>query len=406
MLKDRRELESFLEKQCEKIVFDTESCTKIREYMYKQYNIPTGTTMDMIARNILGNQTEFILFCLIDGIDYITKKNNKVSFFTELEINKYLEEKFESGNIKFPIKIKCVQVSSDQWIGAADTSFFMQLRKAQLVRYNANAQRVMKRIIKGESILFKLVPNKIAIKAIRGLMQKGMYVPTTITLNIPYDSETNFYYDQDKMELIIKDIEAFDISDGYHRFLAMCEESDSDSKFNYPMEIRIINFTDEKTRQFIFQEDQKTKMTKGNSNAMNMNRPSNNVIDKLNEMSTFEFKGQISLNEGTINYAALSDVIEYFYFQAKREYTNVDIRNVRDNVKEKLNALAEYNEKYLTKIFGSRELALVFYVFNKENDLTKACEIIDNAFEKNILKGIRSNYRVSKPLFNIIEERL
>ena len=406
MLKDKRELESFLEKQCENIVFDTELCTKIREYMYEKYNIPTGTTMDMIARSILGSQTEFVLFCLVDGIDYANKTNHKKEFFTELEIKQYLTERLETEEVKFPIRIKCVQVSSDQWIGVADTNFFMKLRKAQLIKYNANAQRVMKRIIKGESILFKLVPNKLAIKSIRDLMKKTIYIPTTITLNIPYDSDASFYYDEKEMELVIKDIEAFDISDGYHRFLAMCEESDADNKFNYPMEIRIINFTDEKARQFIFQEDQKTKMAKGNSNAMNMNRPSNNVIDKLNEMSTFEFKGQIGLNDGTINYSVLSDIIEYFYFNTKKEYTNVDIRNARDDVKEKLNALAEYDNEYITKVFSVKELALIFYVFNKEKNLTKACKIIDNAFYNDILDGIRNVSRVSKPLFNAIEERL
>ena len=406
MLKDKSELESFLEKHCESIVFNTELCTKIREYMYEKYNIPTGTTMDMIARNILGSQTEFVLFCLVDGIDYANKTNYKNEFFTELEINQFLSERLETENIKFPIRIKCIQVSSDQWVGATNTKFFMELRKAQLIKYNANAQRVMKRIIKGENILFKLVPNKMAIKSIRNLLQKGLYIPTTITLNIPYDSDASFYYDEKEMELVIKDIETFDISDGYHRFLAMCEENDADDKFNYPMEVRIINFTDEKTRQFIFQEDQKTKMAKANSNAMNTNRPSNNVVDRLNQMTTFEFKGQIGLNEGTINYAALSDIVEYFYFRDKKEYTNLDIRNVRDDVKEKLNALAEYDDRYITKVLGVKELALIFYVFNKEENLTKACKIIDNAFNNNILKGIKTINRVTKPLFNAIEERL
>ena len=406
MLKDKRELEQFLENQCESIVFNTELCTKIREYMYEKYNIPTGTTMDMIARSILGSQTEFVLFCLVDGIDYANKTNHKKDFFTEIEIKQYLSERIETEAVKFPIRIKCIQVSSDQWVGVTNASFFMELRRAQLIKYNANAQRVMKKIIKGESVLFKLVPNKMAIKSIRSLMQKEMYIPTTITLNIPYDSDANFYYDEKEMELVIRDIEAFDISDGYHRFLAMCEESDSDDKFNYPMEIRIINFTDEKARQFIFQEDQKTKMSKANSNAMNANRPSNNVVDRLNQMSTFEFKGQIGLNEGTINYAALSDIIEYFYFRARREYTNVDIRNVRDDVKEKLNALAEYNDKYITKVLGVKELALIFYVFHKEDDLIKACKVIDGAFDKDILKGVRTIGKIAKPLFNAIEERL
>ena len=402
MLKSRKDLESFLSNRCESIVFNSELCEQIRNYMLEKYNIPTGTTMDMIARNILSNQTEFVLFCLVEGIDHIQKTDYIKEFFTELEINQYKTEKLENNIIKFPLIIKCDQVAPDQWIGVTDVKFFMELRRAQLIKYNANAQRVMKRIVKGENVFFKLIPNKMAIKSINSLMKKKMYVPTTITLNIPYDSDASFYFDKETRELVIDKLDAFDISDGYHRYLAMCEESDKNEEFNYPMEIRIINFTDEKTRQFIYQEDQKTKMAKDNSNAMNINRASNNVIDKLNEMSTFEFKGQIGINEGTINYAALSNIIEYFYFPKKtKEYTNVDIRNARDDVKEKLNALAEYDSNYITKILGTKELALIFYVFNQETNLNKACKIIDKVLKSGNLKEVK-DYKLNKSLFNSI----
>ena len=406
MLKDRSELEQFLEKQCESIGFNEEVYKKIRNYMLEKYNVPMGITTDMISRNILGNQTLFVLFCLVDGIDYANEANHKGEFFTEIEIKDFLKVKFSPETIKFPIKIKCMQVSSDQWIGVTDANFLMKLRRAQLTNYNKNAQRVMQRIIKGESVSFKLVTNKIAIKAIRNLMKKVMYIPTTITLNIPYESDAEFYYDETNMELVIKNIDAFDISDGYHRFLAMCEETDADNKFNYPIEIRIINFTDEKTRQFIYQEDQKTKMAKSNSNAMNINRPSNNVIDRLNQMTTFEFKGQIGLNEGTINYAALSNVIEYFYFRKKKEYTNAEIRNARDDIKEKMNALAEFDSKYITKPLGEKELSLIFYVFHKEDDIENACMIIDDAFNRDILKGVKTYGKIVKSLFDAIEKKL
>lgn len=405
MLKSRQDLESFLSSRCESIVFNSELCEQIRNYMLDKYNIPTGTTMDMIARNILGNQTEFVLFCLVEGIDHIQKTDYIEEFFTEIEIKQYKIEKLEKDTIKFPIKIKCDQVTPDQWIGVTNVKFFMELRRAQLIKYNANAQRVMKRIIKGENVLFKLIPNKLAIKSIRSLMQRNMYVPTTITLNVPYDSDAQFYFDEQARELVINELDTFDISDGYHRYLAMCEESDENEQFNYPMEIRIINFTDEKTRQFIFQEDQKTKMAKDNSNAMNANRPSNNVIDKLNEMSTFEFKGQIGINEGSINYVELSNVIEYFYFRKKKEYANIDIRNVRDNVKEKLNALAEYDSKYITKVLGTKELALIFYVFDQESDLNKACKIIDKALKSNGLNDIKGN-KITNTLFKSIANLL
>lgn len=405
MLKGRQELEKFLSKKCEKIVFNSKRCEEIRNYMYEKYNVPTGVTMDMIARNVIGDKTEFVLFCLLDGIDHTEETNYKKDFFTGIEINQYVTEKLETNRIKFPLKIKCEQVTPDQWIGATNTKFLMELRRAQLIKYNANAQRVMKRIIKGENVLFKLIPNKLAIKSIRVLLNKDMYIPTTITLNIPYDSDAKFYYNEQTRELVIEELETFDISDGFHRYLSLCEESDANKEFNYPMEIRIINFTDEKARQFIYQEDQKTKMAKDQSNAMNSNRPSNTVIDKLNEMSTFEFKGQIGINKGNINYTTLSDLIEYFYFQKRKEYTNIDIRNARDDVKTKLNALVEYDSMYLEKVFKEKELALIFYVFDQESDLNKACQIIDNILKSHQLDSIKA-HKVKKTLFNCIENLL
>ena len=43
MLKSRQDLESFLSNKCESIVFNTELCEKIRNYMLEKYNISTGT---------------------------------------------------------------------------------------------------------------------------------------------------------------------------------------------------------------------------------------------------------------------------------------------------------------------------------------------------------------------------
>ena len=406
MLKSRTDLENFLNKKCENIAVKPDIYEKIRSYILEKYDVPTSITTDMIARNMLGVQKLFILFCLVDGIDYAQETEYKKEFFTELEIKDFSITKYVIEKTNFPLKIKCDQVTPDQWVGATDAKFFIMLRKAQLIRYNVNAQRVMDRIKKGDNILFKLIPNKLAIKSIRSLIQKKEYVPTTLTLNIPYDSDADFYFNEKTRELIINSIDKFDISDGYHRLMALFEESDQDEDFNYPVELRIINFTDEKARQFIYQEDQKTHMATSDSNAMNNNRPSNIVIERLNPMATFEFKDQIGLNHGSINYADLSDIIEYFYFPKKKEYKNSEIGKVRDEVKERLNALAEYYPEYLEKkFFETKELALIFYVFNEENDLRKACEVINEKIKSNCLKDIKA-YKIGKPLFKAIADSI
>lgn len=402
MLQERDKLVAYLRDKSSKIAIDNEQCIKIREYCNEKYNIPTGITMDMLTRAMFDEQTEFILFCLTDALDEFIGTRGKGCYFSDVEIAQYSSMKYEIETISFPLRIKCHKVTSDQWIGVADAKFFIKLRKAQLISYNINAQRVMRKIIKGENIVFKLVPNKLAINQIKRLMEKKQYIPTPLTLNIRYDSDADFFYDEDNHELVIKSIKAFDISDGYHRYLAMCFLGDEIPDFNYPMEIRIVNFTEEKTRQFIFQEDQKTKMAPSASNSMNMNRHSNTVIERLNEMPTFDFKGQIGRNEGTVDYAAFSDFVEYIYFSEKKEYTNMDVKNATTDIKNKFNALADYNSEYLAKPLGKFELGVIFYCFSTNENITDAIKLIETAFANEIHKKLK-HFQNVKPLFNLIE---
>ncbi len=57
------------------------------------------------------------------------------------------------------------------------------------------------------------------------------------------------------------------------------------------MEIRIVSFTEEKAKQFIYQKDQKTKMKQIDSAAMNQYSPANTVkaIRALNPFGEFLF---------------------------------------------------------------------------------------------------------------------
>ena len=127
------------------------------------------------------------------------------------------------------------------------------------------------------------------------------------------------------------------------------------------------------------------------------------VIENVAQAQALLIKAmQIGINEGTINYAALSDIIERFYFPNKKEYSNIDIRNVRDTVKEKMNALAEYDPNYITKTLGLKELALIFYVFDKESNYNKACKIIDDLLKSDDFKQLKV-YKINKALFNSIE---
>ena len=110
MLKAKVDLEKYLERKILKIVTNTETINKVCEYAEQHYDIPQGFTSDFITmRTALMEANEFILFCILDSIDKITKeandlRNNKLKeYFTESEIKTYSNSKFKVDKIKFPL---------------------------------------------------------------------------------------------------------------------------------------------------------------------------------------------------------------------------------------------------------------------------------------------------------------
>ena len=379
MRKDRMELEQYLLKECERVALESKMCQELSGFLNEKYEIPTGLAMDMIVRGKYGEQTEQILFCLFDGLIKFKISSSKLDdYFTEIEIKNYSSYKFKKSKIKFPIQIKCLQVAEDQWIGKVDTDFFMQLRAAQLINYNENAQRTLTKVNTKNGEYYKITLNESAIKSIRSCYQEGSYIPTPITLNISEESDANFYYDEESCTLVINSLPYFDISDGYHRYVAMCRERDINPSFNVPWELRIINFSDSKTRQFIFQEDQKTKMKKADSKTMNQRSPVNRAVDRLNEDSSFCLFGEINQTGGKLPKTEFTAALEDLYFETinTKDNVNLVIKNIVQDIRSKFNYLTEDNDEYLLKKYTYKDIVILLYVFYNTEDISKLDSII------------------------------
>ena len=415
MIKSRSEIETYLEKEIIKIVANNFVCTKICDYVKDTYDIPRTITSDYISMRLpLEQASEFILFCLLDGIEKVTEKSKTDvdKYFTMQEFKTYKNSKYEVNNIKFPLRFKMIQVSEDQWIGKIDTKTLMQLRMAQLINYNVNAQRTMQKIVKGEKEIYKITINKETVSSIRELFVKNVYIPTPFTLNVPIDSDSNFYYDEDKCELVFKSIDAFDISDGYHRYVTSCaiHDDDKEGTFNYNMELRIVNFSDDKVKQFIFQEDQKTKMRKVDSNSYNMNRASNIVVTRLNESPMCNLQGLISRNQGIVNFGYLSDFVNYFYFKNitnKEKEKSIIITAIKE-LTDNFNMITEYDSVYLEKRYSFKQLAAIMCMFNyfKDKDKKHMLKIMQKVIKKTEQLDNKKFYSKSpkKSMMNDIEE--
>lgn len=341
---NQKALVSTLRRRYSVIMFNHKYTDQYVEYLMKKYNILSTTVMRYINNSKeLINATEFDLFVLTDGLDELDKTKLIKTFFSEEEIKYYKKRKYEREKFKFPIIIPCIPVRNDQWIGAVDASFFMKLRDSQMIRYNPEAQRVMKKVTrrKGGLETYTIAVNNKAVEEIKESMRSDSYISDEITLNIPEDMDCKMEYVDG--ELIINKLDYFDISDGYHRYLAMGQLYDEDHEFNYPMEIRIIRYSNNKVKRFIYQKDQKTKMSKIDSSSMNMDSFSNIIAEQLNtEYSAGEFVLHKKINRtgGTINLPELSQIINYFYTPAnnrQKKYSLKEITSIRNEIKDGLN---------------------------------------------------------------------
>ena len=355
MLLSKSELDTYLTSIINRKSFDP-IAEEVIDFVYKSHNIPKGILADFTSgRRPMVEADEVLEYCLLEALIEVAPKNKKsnftermASYYTAIEQKKYAKWKRKSNAIKYPIVIPCFAINDDQWIGYADMKFLMQLRAAQLIRYNENAQRVMKRKVSGNSEEYVIAINRKAIREIKEAYEEGTYIPNTITLNIPEDLDTSYKYDEATNELIINSLESFDITDGYHRYIAACELYDDNNEFNTPIELRITRFSDEKARGFIYQEDQKTKMTKIESESMNVNSPANIITERLNSSSTSNFKGLIKRNGGIIDFATLSMCISN-YLIGKQKIERPELITLYKEIEEFLNRLSDNDMELITK---------------------------------------------------------
>ena len=397
MLKEKKELVEYLHSKCNSLVFNQEKLNEITTQIEAENNVPTGITTDIIAgRTNMEEDNEFLLFLICNKI----KPDKAKEFFTENEISFYSAQQYERDEFEFPIEIQCIQVAPDQWIGAADVNFLIELRKAQLINYNANAQRTMQRIVRGNKESYKIAINAKAVKEIKASLSQGNFIPNVITLNMP--ETTDWTYDQKRNLLTINQIPAFDISDGYHRYLAMCQLKETNEDFNYPIELRIISFPDEKVKQFIYQEDQKTKMRKVDSASMNMSSPANIVLERLNTDTMFDLKGKVLRNGGQINFSYAGNIVEYIFFKGIKTAPMNEIVAVKDKLKNGINAFVEANQEWFDRRFTFEELLILIYGVSKE----WTPEIIVNKINhaSDLDKRIFANKMTKKSMLNAIDK--
>ena len=335
-------------------------------------------------------------------------------YFTDKEIKKYSVSAYQEVKEE-TINIPCVEVvEGEQWIGAVEdaTEFFLNLRNRNKIYYNPNAQRAMTmQKMKDGKVLWRITLNKTVLKKIRECFTSKKFVPNTITLNIDPDTDTVIKYDNRAHVLSISNLDHFDITDGFHRYMGLCIEKDNNSEFSYPMEIRITRFSDNKASYFVWQEDQKTPMKRFKSDSYNTETLEYKIVKRLNENDGF-LQDRIGRGGTLISFSDLNLIIQDLYVKKlEKPYDNATV--IKNVSKELGNRWTNFNDDYPEyfkdkKIISFEELYIIVLMLKHNYPMDHVREIVEEFSNKlkedNLFYGLINRPKIEKLAINIIEK--
>ena len=356
--KGRDALRSRLKTVCEK---NAAKSTKVKEYMAtckRIYGIPESAIsnylyniedIENINDDLLGPVAETVLgekvvAEYIDSASYKGYKYEEISVLDEFH----------------PV----IQVAPDQWITFIDCDDLIVLYDSGKIRYNPETQRPMRRTRSGNTEVYRFYKNDKAIAEMADALRRDLFIPNTITINLlksGFEGNLEENYNEASATISFRSIDHFDLLDGYHRFLALRRVKLLDSSFEFTMELRITNFTLDKARQFIFQEDQKTKMTKVQSASYNTNDIANQVVGYLKQ----KFPDLIARNGGIIDEALLARAINDIYMgknvpRVKSE--QVKFRNeIANELEGKLSDYVNANPELIDQAWDKDRIAVFIW---------------------------------------------
>lgn len=376
----RAELNSYLNEKLAEITNRKERM-ELYKQIYSKFNIPIEVTTDYFTfKRDIGEASTFEVFAFL----YFIKRSRLSLYFTDNEIEVLSSEKIEDKTITFPLVFKdIIQISEDQWIGRTSFQELMAMKDARLINYDENEQRTFRHIKSGNTEIMRIFINKKSVQEIKEALKTGRYIPDDITLNIPQGSEFSFSNNTLKIYSLPND--KFNIIDGYHRWLGMAEIYNFDKDFDYPMEIRFVNYSTEKANQFIFQKDQKTQMKKTDSASYNQYNVANRVVKRLNEDPMSNLQGMIGRNDGLIKEADFAAVVDSFYVRGKDIGNETSaVVTIKNDIQKKFNSLSEVNPDYLNKKYTVKDLIILMFVFTSDVEVNMYDELINYLASKKI----------------------
>ena len=367
MKKARKELNEYLEQCLIKYVCDKQTERDIIKYCYKTYGISffrTQTILRLDASTVELKDAE--IFCVLSAIKEINKKANinLADYFSDIEIENYSKVSFgQNAAVKFPLVIDCIKVTDNQWIGVIKVSTLLKWRN-QFLRYNKDIQRRLQLVMRNNLTYERITMKSKSVNDMVKAFTSGEFIPNTITLNID-DTETNFYYDDDAKHLVIESVDHMDITDGYHRLVALSKVLETNPFFDFTMELRITNFTDTIASHFIWQEEQRNIMPKRDIKSFNMDDFSNRIVRRIDSNVNCNFSGDIKRG-GKVDFSSFAEMVDYLYLNnITEEAKRTAIVDISKDLVECINIISDTDSSLIGNHISIMDIRIMVFVCHK-----------------------------------------
>lgn len=365
MLKPRENLDKRISDEIKENVANKKYFDEKKEALSRRFGIPTQISTDILSmRTPIENESEFVLYAFMVVLFSPAYQSLEKKYFTPQEIKAYSKGKYIIPKAKLPKHFKMIEIAPDQWIGKIMARDLVLMREAQLINYNENTQRAPEIKNAGGTVILKIFQNKRSIEAMKELFRNGDYIPDIITLNLP--SEAVHDYNEAEMDLVIN-TPYFDITDGYNRMVTLTRLCNLDRDFDYPMGLRITAYQEEKANQMIFQFNEQTKLKKETTESYNQNSLSTQIVENLNNDSSFVFFRQIGRGNKILDMVVLGKLIAVLFIP-KSGSNEAKVRvTVAEQLKADFKTITESDESLFDKSWDNNFLCASMVCFRKKD---------------------------------------
>ena len=365
-MKSREELDRHFEDCVARYVSSYDIKNMVADTCRKKYGMKVlRCQMILSGGAAIREVSEVEIFWILDSLQDVVKNANcdLNEYFSKNKIEEYGKAKFESVSVKFPIRLDMIASGEDKWIGIINAQTLVRWRSEGYLKYNKNIQRRVKTVLRGGKYIETIDLNLKSVNEMIPLFKEHKFISNVLTFNL--SDTADFYYDPEEKVIIIRSCEGFDMTDGYHRLVALEKVIEEDPNFDYLMELRLTCFSEEKANFFIWQEEQRTPMQKRSIKSYNMDDLANKITRKINESSSCNLSGSI-VRGGLIDFSTFSDCIDYYYIrEMKEKEKKVAIVTVPKEVIGCINRLTDDNPDILTWAFTKVDVLVMVYLFKK-----------------------------------------